>query len=78
MTLKLRGRIILNWISTERMETWPDSADSGFGKVTDSYGYGNNSHHIKRAKFLDQLSDYWHLKQSTTMNSAHVTTGRDN
>jgi len=54
------------WISTERMETWPDSADSGLGTVTDSYGYGKDSHHIKGAEFLDQLSDYWYLKQSTT------------
>lgn len=65
-TLKLGGRIILNWISTERMETWPDSVDSGLGTVTDSYGYGNDSHHIKGAEFLGQLSDYWYLKQSTT------------
>jgi hypothetical protein len=48
------------------METRPDSADSGLGTVNDSYGYENDSHHIKGAEFLDQLSDYWHLKQSTT------------
>jgi len=48
------------------METWPDSADSGLGTVADSYGYGNDSHHIKGAEFLDQLSDYWYLMQSTT------------
>jgi hypothetical protein len=48
------------------MEPWPDSADLGLGKVADSCGNENDSHHITSAKFLDQFSDYWNLQQSTT------------
>lgn len=65
MILKQRDSIILNWILRNRTETLSHSADAGLGKVADSYGSQNDSHHINGAEFLGQLSDYWNLQLST-------------